>query len=150
MWKKKEKMWVGARHQAELHVSGLCNHLRAREHSLFDWISIVFCMRHGTHSFHMFASFLSFSCSLTLYKIPFSTAVHAQHSFFTRSIRTRIINNFFCVSFGLTNHSEHRMSMMCAFFFQMTCIYPHFFSSAISVKERKNEQFSRIKRPYRL
>lgn len=126
MWKKTVEL---ARHQVELHVSGLCNHLRAREHTLFNWISIVFCLRHGTHSFHMFASFLSFSRSLTLSTVPFSTAICAQHSFFTRSIRKRIINNFFvCVSFGLTNHSEHRMSMMCAFFFcQMTCIYPHFF-----------------------
>lgn len=74
--------------------------------TLFNWISIVFSMRHGTHSFYLFLFTIHFSCD---------TCIPSSHA-----IRTRIINNFF--PFRRANNG-----MMCTSFFSTTRIYPHFF-----------------------
>lgn len=85
--------------------------------TLFNWISIVFSMRHGTHSFYLFLFTIHFSCD---------TCIPSSHA-----IRTRIINNFF--PFRRANNG-----MMCTSFFRRHVFIRIFFlPRVISEREKK-------------
>lgn len=91
--------------------------------TLFNWISIVFSMRHGTHSFYLFLFTIHFSCD---------TCIPSSHA-----IRTRIINNFFF------RFAAQTMEWCVHLFFDDTYLSAFFSTPSNQRKRKKMSNFHR-------